>query len=89
MSDRILYACCPLCDSLMHELQQVADCTNYPNYDSRLSSKMVWRICLNCRHSFTEGFYTIEAANIIFSKTHESQKVGANLEVNRVSPTKR
>ena len=84
MTDRIIYEYCPICDSLNHKEYLIADCSNYPNYDSRLNSKIVWRSCLDCGHSFTEGFYTEYATQIIYSKSHEAQKIGVNLEMNRL-----
>jgi SAM-dependent methyltransferase len=83
MSDRNIYTYCPLCNSSNHLVHYIADCSNYPNYDSRLSSRMVWKKCLDCGHIFTEGFFTYEAAKLIFSKAHDLQKVGTNLESNR------
>ena len=88
MSDRIIYNCCPLCDSSNHKELFVADCSNYPNYDSRLSPQIIWLKCQDCDHIFTEGYYTDDAAKIIFSKIHETQAVGANIEFNRIISAK-
>jgi 2-polyprenyl-3-methyl-5-hydroxy-6-metoxy-1,4-benzoquinol methylase len=43
---------------------------------------------MSCAHVFTEGYYTQESCDIIFSKTHENQKVGGPLEQNRVISAK-
>ena len=45
---------------------------------------MRWRDCLDCQHVFIEGYFSEQACQLIFSKTHDNQRVGFNLETNRV-----
>lgn len=44
---------------------------------------MRWFRCNICAHVFTEGHWSDEANNLLFSKTNPSQVVGANLEAQR------
>ncbi|NTU58111.1 MAG: class I SAM-dependent methyltransferase [Chlorobiaceae bacterium] len=53
-------------------------------YNSQLQPTIQWNKCSECNHIFTEGYYTDEACGIIFSKTHDNQKVGADIEKNRL-----
>lgn len=41
-----------------------------------------------CSHIFTEGYYTEQACKVIFSKTHDHQKVGGLIEQNRIISSK-
>lgn len=83
-NERIKFENCPLCESQHSVLYKVAGCSAHPLYDSRLSPVMKWRQCADCSHVFTEGFYSDEALKILFGKTHEHQKAGAeNMEAAR------
>lgn len=84
MADRHLYSECPLCNSTRFSVLKKADCSEHPLYNLALSPVMVWNKCDDCSHVFTEGHFTDQACEIIFSKTHEHQKVGNNLENNRI-----
>ncbi len=84
MEDRILYQSCPLCESKMTSMHRAADCSKHLHYDKRLEPVIRWKKCTDCGHVFTEGYYSKEACEIIFGKTHENQKVGSNLEPNRL-----
>jgi len=41
---------------------------------------MTWRRCASCEHVFTEGYFTDEAAAVVFSKIHPNQTVGHDAE---------
>ena len=40
----------------------------------------IWRRCRRCAHVFTEGYFTDEAAAIVFSKSLPHQTVGHDVE---------
>ena len=82
--ERVKYRECPLCSSLNIPSFVIGDCSSYPRYVETLSSKIVWNKCEDCTHVFTEGYYTEEALKLILKQTHKNQKVGANLEKNRL-----
>jgi 2-polyprenyl-3-methyl-5-hydroxy-6-metoxy-1,4-benzoquinol methylase len=84
MQDRIIYPVCPLCDSKEIGLYKIADCSGHFLYDIRLSKKILWQQCNQCRHIFTEGYYTEEASNIIFSQVNIAQETGAYAEQQRL-----
>lgn len=88
MQQRILYEFCPLCNSSELTSSLVGDCSNHPLYDAAISSKMQWVDCSECHHQFTDGYFTTDALNTIFSKTHENQKVGYQIEQQRVVSAK-
>lgn len=41
---------------------------------------MKWMVCDACDHVFTEGYFTDEACQILFAKTHSNQLLGAEYE---------
>ena len=88
MVERTLYSCCPLCDSLNSIDVLKGDCSNHVSYDSRVSKFIQWKKCLDCQHIFTNGFYTKESYEIIFSKTQSTQTVGDQIEDNRIVSSK-
>lgn len=60
-----------------------ADCTKHPLYNPALDTTITWKQCKACSHIFTDGYFTDEAARIVFSKTHENQQVGNDMERQR------
>jgi len=80
---RTLYEKCPLCDGEDIPYQIEAKVTNHPLYKPQLPPTMKWRGCSSCGHVFTEGYFTPEACEIIFSSTHGHQKVGNDAEGQR------
>jgi len=83
VKSRILYDACPLCESEKMEIVKQGDCSKHPLYNSIISSYIAWKKCLSCHHIFTEGYFTDEASSVIFGKTNEHQKVGADYERQR------
>jgi SAM-dependent methyltransferase len=80
---RILYETCPLCGEAQISPLLTADCSKHPLYHPAISTAMTWCRCAVCGHVFTDGYFTKEAAALVFSKTHENQKVGYDLENQR------
>ena len=81
MQDRILYTACPLCGSTDIPEHMRGDCSKHPIYQSAISPVMVWQKCGGCGHVFTNGYFTDEAAGVMFSKTASGQAViGGDVE---------
>jgi SAM-dependent methyltransferase len=80
---RIPYRVCPLCNSDSLEPGVSADCSQHPLYKPILPALMHWKRCASCAHIFTEGYFTPEAASIVFSNVNPHQMVGHNLEQQR------
>ena len=80
MQERIAYEACPLCDSTEITFLGEADCSRHPLYDPRLSPTIRWVKCGRCEHIFTEGYFTDEACEILFGRTHSYQQLGADYE---------
>lgn len=76
VNSRIIYGACPLCGSKDIQKLLAADCSKHPMYKSGIDPLMVWMSCAGCGHVFTEGYFTKEALEIVFSDTQEIQKVG-------------
>ena len=83
MKVRILYEKCPLCGSENIHKSLKGNCSGHPLYKSGIPPEMQWMDCQECSHQFTDGYFTDDALNIIFSKTHENQKVGYQIEQQR------
>lgn len=79
---RILYNGCPLCEGV-GEVFKKADCSRHPLYKPPLPSTIQWMKCTRCGHVYTDGYYSNEALNIIFSGANSYQSVGANIESDR------
>ncbi len=88
MQQRIIYECCPLCNSKQLVNSVVGDCSKHSLYDAAIPPKMQWVDCSECSHQFIDGYFTNNALDIIFSKTHENQKVGYQVEEQRVVSAK-
>lgn len=82
-NERVLYSHCPLCESENFSHLFTGDCSSSSRYQPQLSSSIKWNKCADCKHVFTEGYYSEEALEIVFENTLDVQKVGANLEQNR------
>lgn len=82
-SPRVLYDACPICESENIHYHIEAKVTGHPLYKPQLPPTMKWRSCTSCSHVFTEGYFTPEACEVIFSATHANQKVGNDIENQR------
>jgi protein O-GlcNAc transferase len=81
---RTAYEACPLCDSKAIAPIREADCTKHPLYHPSLPPTMGWCRCSVCSHVFTEGYFTPEAAEIVFSRTMPNQTLGHDVEQQRI-----
>jgi SAM-dependent methyltransferase len=83
MQEKTLYEACPLCASADFSHLHTGDCSRHPLYQKPLSTALPWNTCEKCGHVFTNGYFTPEACEILFSKTNESQEVGYQIEQQR------
>lgn len=81
---KTLYDACPLCASARFALLVEADCTQYPHYKPQLPPRLRWMRCADCGHVFTDGYWTEEALGLLFSATHPQQRVGYDIENQRL-----
>ncbi len=79
-----LYEACPLCASARFEPYALASCATHALYKPQLTAQMTWMRCDDCGHVFRNGYYTPEALAIIFADTHDRQRVGHEMELQRV-----
>jgi len=81
---RIAYDKCPLCSS--HEIRKVfhASCTAHPAYNEALPDTITSAVCESCDHVFTDGYFSDEALKVVFGTTLENQKLGYDLENQRL-----
>jgi predicted O-linked N-acetylglucosamine transferase (SPINDLY family) len=84
IEDRIFYKSCPLCHSFNHTHQITVNCSKHSLFDHRLNNYINWRVCSDCEHSFTDGYYSKAAGNILYGKTQDTQMVGYQIEDNRL-----
>jgi 2-polyprenyl-3-methyl-5-hydroxy-6-metoxy-1,4-benzoquinol methylase len=80
---RILFEGCPLCASRNMALLRKADCSHHPLYRPIIAPIMTWLRCNDCSHVFTDGYFSSEVSAVIFDKTHDNQKPGADFERQR------
>lgn len=83
MAARVLYEACPLCDSTTFEALRTEDCTQHALYHPIIGATMTWMKCAQCEHVFTDGYFTDEAAGLVFGKTHDHQQLGDAMESQR------
>lgn len=80
---RELFRACPLCDSKdIHKLRE-ADCSGHPLYQPVISARMIWMACKQCRHVFTDGYFSAETFKDVFSTVNPHQAVGWEMESQR------
>ncbi len=77
---RIPYTACPLCEAKTFHRERTDDCTWHPLYRRELPPSMTWLQCDSCGHGFTDGYFTPEAAALVFAKTQISQQLGHEME---------
>jgi SAM-dependent methyltransferase len=80
MQERNLYTSCPLCESKNIFATVMGECSAHVLYNKSLSPLIQWFECSDCSHVFTEGYYTDDACEVLFRKTNDEQKVGADIE---------
>jgi SAM-dependent methyltransferase len=79
-----LYERCPLCDSEAIADHRSGDCTGHPLYQPPITATLRWKKCEACGHVFRNGYYSEEACTILFSRTQPSQRIGHDLERQRL-----
>lgn len=77
---RIEYGWCPLCTSQKISRLRTSDCGAHPLYDRIIDRAMLWMRCDFCNHVFTNGYFSEEVNDVLFSKSNPHQLVGANAE---------
>ncbi|TVZ95239.1 MULTISPECIES: class I SAM-dependent methyltransferase [unclassified Streptomyces] len=80
---RLPYDACPLCLGRVLSTLRTGDCSRHPLYRSVIDPTMTWMRCADCEHVFTDGYFTPEAASVIFSSTNGHQQPGAGFEQSR------
>jgi SAM-dependent methyltransferase len=80
---RVPYEACPLCEARAPAVLLEADCTRHPLYHPTVPSLVRWMRCAGCAHVFTDGYFSAEAAAIIFGGVLEHQRPGADMENQR------
>lgn len=79
----VLYTACPLCDCEQLTFLLTSSCANHPSYRAEMSAEMHWQTCDRCGHVFRNGYYTDEAAALIFSEVDPDKEVGHEIERGR------
>jgi SAM-dependent methyltransferase len=72
-----------LCESEALADAAKGDVSGHPLYHPSLERIVQWKRCTSCGHVFTEGYFSDEALQLIFSRTHENQQAGFDLEQQR------
>src|SRR5262249_42736682 len=80
---RIHFDGCPLCTSHNTRTLRTADCSRHRLYRPILPRKMTWMQCNDCSHVFTDGYFSLEVAKVIFEHTHDNQRPGWEFEKQR------
>ena len=80
---RIPFKSRPLCEGTSFTHEATGDCSRHALYKRELSPRIRWNRCTACGHVFTEGYFTPEAAALIFSQSQVSQRVGHDIERQR------
>lgn len=80
---RIPFAGCPLCGNVATTVAAIADCSKHALYNPVIPATMTWLRCTACGHVYTDGYLSTEASAVVFDKTHDHQKPGANFEAQR------
>ena len=82
-NERIPYHSCPLCQSAVIDPLAIISCAGHPMWREPLEPTISWVQCGQCEHVFTEGYFTDEALNVLFSNTQNEQVVGRDIELQR------
>lgn len=81
--ESILYNACPLCDAAEIIPLMTINCTRHAMWREPLEPTISWVRCGQCEHIFTEGYFTNEALEVLFSNTQDRQIVGGEIETHR------
>lgn len=83
LKGRLPYDARPLCSSRGLSALRIGDCSRHPLYRPVVDPTMTWMRCPDCEHVFTDGYFTSDAASVIFSSTNGHQQPGAGFEQSR------
>lgn len=83
MKGRIPFDACPLCGG-DHDHLRDEPCAEKAMWKPCIDEVMRWRRCKDCGHVFAEGHFTPEAAADIFADAVDCQRVGFNIEDQRL-----
>jgi len=78
------YNGCPICGHSITTFLCEANCQGHPLWRPPLPTSMKWNTCNQCGHIFTEGFFTENALNYLFSQANEGQIAGGDLDSQRM-----
>jgi SAM-dependent methyltransferase len=74
---RVAYSVCPLCESENMTFERLGDCSAHPLFKPEIPAEIRWMRCSDCDHSFTDGYFSDEAQEILFSSVNPAQILGA------------
>ncbi len=76
---RTQYKSCPLCGGVgeKHIVAKVEKRGNLP-------TDLTWMECTSCGHSYTKHYWTAEGMKELFSVTHDDQRMGGELDAQRM-----
>jgi SAM-dependent methyltransferase len=75
---RIPYKSCPLCASPTIDELRSDGCSHHPLYKASLPPVIRWLRCASCAHVFTDGYWSPEALEVIFSDANPHQLPGSD-----------
>jgi SAM-dependent methyltransferase len=81
---RIAFNGCPLCAGQNTAMLRSADCSKHPIYNPVVAPILIWKQCHDCRHVFTDGYFSADVSEVIFAKTNEAQRPGWEFEQERL-----
>lgn len=61
----------------------VANCSKHDLYSPIVPATITWVRCVACEHVFTDGYLSEEVSAVVFNKSHDHQKPGADFEMQR------
>jgi|SRR6516165_3711921 len=79
-NERVAYHACPLCQSAEIYPLATVDCTGHAMWHEPLEPSITWVQCGECRHIFTDGYFTPEAFEVLYSTVPDEASVGTNAE---------
>jgi 2-polyprenyl-3-methyl-5-hydroxy-6-metoxy-1,4-benzoquinol methylase len=80
----VLYTACPLCGCPEMSFLLSQSCTEHPSYRPVFSPQLHWQTCDHCGHVFRNGYYTDEAAALMFDDPSSGLEVAADFELQRL-----
>lgn len=75
---------CPMCSTGALRVFREDSCQSHPLYQPSLPPTIRWARCEYCDHVCTDGYFAEQAMATIFVRANESQKVGHDMERQRI-----